>query len=98
MTGDDVRTQRWLVLGLTLSTTAVATARLLDIFRVDGMSALAGILTWATSKPRWGIGARGFGLFLVPSERAGVPVVDRFDELLAANGWPRLRRYRRARS
>ncbi|MEJ2626674.1 MAG: glucans biosynthesis glucosyltransferase MdoH [Pseudolabrys sp.] len=40
MNGDDVRTQRWLVLGLTLSTTAVATARLLEIFRVDGVSVL----------------------------------------------------------
>ena len=40
MNGDDVGTQRRLVLGLTLSTTAVATARLLEIFRVDGVSVL----------------------------------------------------------
>jgi membrane glycosyltransferase len=46
--------------------------------------ALAGILAWATSKARWGIRARRHGLFLVPSETAGVPIVDWLDALLAA--------------
>ena len=32
--------------------------------------ALAGVLAWATSKARWGNGARRAGLFLVPSETA----------------------------
>ena len=48
--------------------------------------ALAGVLAWATSKARWGKRARFTGLFLVPSETAGVPIVDRLDALLAASG------------
>ncbi|MGA7974599.1 MAG: glucans biosynthesis glucosyltransferase MdoH [Pseudolabrys sp.] len=48
--------------------------------------ALAGLLAWATSKARWGNRARRSGLFLVPSETAGVPIVDRLDALLAAGG------------
>ncbi len=47
--------------------------------------AFAGVIAWATSKARWGLGARRHGLFLVPSETAGVPIVDRFDALLAAS-------------
>jgi membrane glycosyltransferase len=40
MNRDDVSVQRWLILGLALSTTAVACTRLLAIFRVDGVSLL----------------------------------------------------------
>ena len=40
MTHDDVAIQRWLVFGLVLSTTAAATARLIAIFRVDGLTTL----------------------------------------------------------
>ncbi len=40
MTRDDVAVQRWLILGLALSITAVAATRLLAIFRVDGVSLL----------------------------------------------------------
>ena len=43
---------------------------------------LAGVMVWATSKPSWGAFARGHGLFLVPSETAGVPIVDSFNALL----------------
>lgn len=45
--------------------------------------ALAGVLVWATSKPRWGALARRCGLLLVPSETAGVPIVDSFRALRA---------------
>ncbi len=44
MTHDDVAVQRWLLLGLVLSTTAAATARLLAIFRVDGLTSLEIVL------------------------------------------------------
>ena len=40
MNRDDVSVQRWLMLGLALSTAAVASTRLLAIFRVDGVSLL----------------------------------------------------------
>jgi membrane glycosyltransferase len=40
MNHDDVAIQRWLILGLALSTTAAASTRLLAIFRVDGISLL----------------------------------------------------------
>ena len=38
---------------------------------------------WATSKPAWGAAARRRGLFLVPSETTGFPIIERFDALLA---------------
>src|ERR1043165_3794183 len=44
MTHDDVAIQRWLVFGLVLSTTAAATARLIAIFRVDGLVTLEIVL------------------------------------------------------
>ena len=40
MSRDEVAVQRWLILGLALSITAVAATRLLAIFRVDGISLL----------------------------------------------------------
>ena len=40
MSRDEVAVQRWLILGLALSITAVAATRLLAIFRVDGVSLL----------------------------------------------------------
>ena len=40
MNRDDVAVQRWLILGLALSTTAAVSTRLLAIFRVDGVSLL----------------------------------------------------------
>ena len=40
MNRDEVAVQRWLILGLALSITAVAATRLLAIFRVDGVSML----------------------------------------------------------
>jgi membrane glycosyltransferase len=40
MNRDEIAVQRWLILGLALSTTAAATTRLLAIFRVDGLSLL----------------------------------------------------------
>jgi membrane glycosyltransferase len=40
MNRDEVAVQRWLILGLALSITAVAATRLLAIFRVDGVSLL----------------------------------------------------------
>ncbi len=40
MRRDEVAVQRWLILGLALSITAVAATRLLAIFRVDGVSLL----------------------------------------------------------
>jgi membrane glycosyltransferase len=45
--------------------------------------AIAVPIAWATSKPVWGTAARRRGLFLVPSETAGLAIVDRFDALLA---------------
>ncbi|HZR62576.1 MAG TPA: glucans biosynthesis glucosyltransferase MdoH [Xanthobacteraceae bacterium] len=39
MNHDEAATQRWLVLGLVLATTAVATSKLFAIFRVDGLLA-----------------------------------------------------------
>ena len=45
--------------------------------------AIAIPLAWATSKPGWGDAARRRGLFLVPSETTGLPIVDRVDALLA---------------
>lgn len=45
--------------------------------------AIAIVLCWATSKPSWGAAARRIGLFLVPSETTGLPIVDRVDALLA---------------
>ena len=39
MNHDEAATQRWLVLGLVLATTAAATAKLFAIFRVDGLLA-----------------------------------------------------------
>lgn len=48
--------------------------------------ALSGVLAWASSKPRWGARARCYGLFVVPSEKAGVPVLNRFHELLVSGG------------
>ncbi len=44
---------------------------------------LAGLIAWATSKPSWGAALRRRGLFLVPSETSGLPIVDRLDALLA---------------
>ncbi|MGC1466206.1 MAG: glucans biosynthesis glucosyltransferase MdoH, partial [Pseudolabrys sp.] len=38
MLQDDVAVQRWLIFGLVFSTTAAATARLLEILRIDGLS------------------------------------------------------------
>src|SRR3954465_2966598 len=40
MSRDDAQLQRWLFLGLVLSTTAAAAARLLDVFRFDQISLL----------------------------------------------------------
>ena len=40
MSRDDTQVQRWLFLGLVLSTTAAASARLLDVFRFDQISLL----------------------------------------------------------
>jgi len=40
MNRDEVAVQRWLILGLALSTTAAVSTRLLAIFRVDGVSLL----------------------------------------------------------
>jgi membrane glycosyltransferase len=45
--------------------------------------AIAIPFAWATSKPGWGSAARHRGLFLVPSETTGLPIVDRVDALLA---------------
>jgi membrane glycosyltransferase len=45
--------------------------------------AMAIAFAWATSKPAWGTAARRWGLFLVPSETAGVAIVERLDALLA---------------
>jgi membrane glycosyltransferase len=45
--------------------------------------AVAILLAWATSKPTWGAAARRWGLFLVPTETTGLPIVDRFDALRA---------------
>jgi membrane glycosyltransferase len=45
--------------------------------------AIAIPFAWATSKPAWGAATRWLGLFLVPSETAGLPIVDRLDALLA---------------
>jgi membrane glycosyltransferase len=49
---------------------------------------LAGMATailfgWLTSLPSWGAAARRAGLFLIPSETTGLPIVDRVDELVA---------------
>lgn len=41
------------------------------------------ILGGATSKPALGVAARRRGVFLVPSETTGVPIVDRVNVLLA---------------
>lgn len=45
--------------------------------------AIAIPFAWATSKPAWGAAARRRGLFLTPSETAGLAIVDRFEALLA---------------
>ena len=45
--------------------------------------AIAIPFAWATSKPAFGTAARRWGLFLVPSETAGLAIVDRVDALLA---------------
>jgi membrane glycosyltransferase len=44
MSRDDTQLQRWLFLGLVLSTTAAASARLLDVFRFDEIDLLDGML------------------------------------------------------
>src|SRR3954453_278012 len=44
MSRDDARVQRWLFLGLVLSTTAAAAARLLAVFRFDQISLLDAVL------------------------------------------------------
>jgi membrane glycosyltransferase len=44
MTRDDAQVQRWLFLGLVLSTTAAASTRLFDVFRFDQVSLLDGLL------------------------------------------------------
>ncbi len=41
------------------------------------------ILGWITSKPSWGSAARYLGVFLIPSETAGLPIVNRVQALLA---------------
>jgi membrane glycosyltransferase len=41
---------------------------------------------WLTSLPALGAAARRCGLFLVPSETASVPIVDRVEALLAGRG------------
>ena len=45
--------------------------------------AIAIPFAWATSKPAWGAATRRCGLFLTPSETAGLAIVDRFEALLA---------------
>jgi membrane glycosyltransferase len=45
--------------------------------------AVAILLCWLTSKPKWGAAARRYGVFLVPSEAATIPILERVDALLA---------------
>jgi membrane glycosyltransferase len=47
-------------------------------------ASLAILLCWATSSPVCGAWARRHGLFLTPSETTGIPIVDRFESLVAA--------------
>jgi membrane glycosyltransferase len=46
--------------------------------------AVAVILCWLTSDPQWGAAARRHGLFVVPSETVGLPILDRVNARLAA--------------
>ncbi len=48
--------------------------------------AAAIILGWITSKPSWGAAVRRLGIFLIPSETVGLPIVDRVQALLAERG------------
>ena len=50
--------------------------------------ALAIPLSWLTSLPALGAIARRRGIFLIPSETVGLPIVDRVDALLADAGQP----------
>jgi membrane glycosyltransferase len=45
--------------------------------------AIAIVLGWLTSRRTWGEAARRVGLFIVPSESTGLPILDRVDRLLA---------------
>src|SRR5665213_1871843 len=47
-------------------------------------ASLAIPLCWATSSPAWGALTRRLGLFLIPSETTRVPIVDRFESLVAS--------------
>jgi len=47
-------------------------------------ASLAILLCWATSSRAWGAFARRHGLFLIRSETAGVPILDRYESLVAS--------------
>jgi membrane glycosyltransferase len=44
---------------------------------------VATLIGWLTSLPALGAAARRWGVFLTPSETAGLPIVDRFNALVA---------------
>jgi len=52
--------------------------------------ALAVLIAWTTGKPAWGEAARRHGLFLVPNETVGLPIVDRFNALQSPSRAPPL--------